>query len=74
MAVVTSKGKVLWSPAIDLEAWCSPQSLGNWPNDVYECDLLFGFQIEKYSMKLEFLTNSSDLVHHNIRIVKNFMI
>lgn len=62
MAIVTYKGKVLWSPAINIEAWCDPHSLGSWPNDIHECDLLFGFAIEKYSMKLEFLSNSSTLV------------
>lgn len=62
MAVVTFEGSVFWSPAIDIEAWCDPQGLGYWPNDMHECDLLFGFAIEEYNMKLEFLSNSSTLV------------
>lgn len=62
MAIVTFDGKVFWMPAINLEAWCDPQGLGSWPNEMHECDLLFGFAIEKYSMKLRYLSNSSTLV------------
>lgn len=62
MAVVNNEGKVSWSPAIDLEAWCDPQGLGTWPNEIHECDLLFGFIIDQYKMKLNFSNNNNSLV------------
>lgn len=62
MAIVIFNGEVRWSPAIDIEAWCDPQGLGTWPNEMHECDLLFGFAAEKYSMQLKFLSNSSTVV------------
>lgn len=62
MAVVNNNGKVVWKPAINIEAWCDPQGLGSWPNEMHECDLLFGFEVEQYKIKLEFLSNSSTLV------------
>lgn len=73
MGVVKYNGEIHWSPPIDIEAWCDPKGLGSWPNEMHECDLLFGFAAEKYSMQLNFLSNSSTMVMVHTLAISKFL-
>lgn len=64
MAVVNYTGDVEWKPAANINAWCSAEDLGYWPNDVHKCKLLVGFVFSRdtFYMDLKVMGNNQSFV------------